>query len=103
MSPRLLQITYSFRGSRVEFEEGFGPVAAQIAEVTGMRWKIWLMDEANSRGGGTYVFEDEHSMQAYLEGPIIAGLKAHPAFSDVRVQSFAILDGPTTVTRGPIK
>ena len=31
---------------------GFDAIASQIAQVPGLRWKIWLLDEAESRGGG---------------------------------------------------
>jgi hypothetical protein len=103
MSPQLLQITYNFNGTRAEFEREFGPVAAEIAKVPGLRWKIWLINEAESRGGGTYLFDDESSLHAYLDGPIVAALKSHPAFSQLSVKTFAVLEGPTRTTHGPVK
>jgi len=81
MSPQLLQINYMFNGSRADFEREFGPLAAEIAKVPGLRWKIWLVNEAESRGGGSYLFDDEPSLRAYLDGPVVAALKSHPAFS----------------------
>ena len=103
MAPQLLQINYRFNGTRVDFEREFGPLAAGIAKVPGLRWKIWLIDEAASRGGGTYLFADEASLRAYLDGPIVAALKSHPAFSELSVRAFAVMEGPTAVTRGPIE
>jgi hypothetical protein len=102
MAVKLLQINYRFSGSRADFERNFGPIAVELAKVPGLRWKIWLMDEANASGGGIYVFEDEGSLAAYLEGPIVAQLKSHPAFRELSVQSFDVLETPTAVTRGPI-
>ena len=100
---QILQINYRFAGSRSEFESQFGPVAGQIAHVSGLRWKIWLMNEAESRGGGIYLFDDEASVRAYLDGPVVAALKAHPAFSELCVQTFSVLDELTAVTRGPFQ
>ena len=99
---KLLQINYKFSGSQAEFEREFGPVAEAIAAVPGLRWKIWLVNTAESRGGGWYLFDDDTALRAYLEGPVVEALKSHPAFSDLAVQSFDALAGPTTETRGPI-
>jgi hypothetical protein len=102
MSAQLLQINYKFDGSRADFERDFGSVAAEIAKVPGLRWKVWLFNEAESSGGGCYLFDDETSLLGYLGGPVVTALKSHPAFSELCVQTFAVLEGPTAVTRGPV-
>ena len=101
--PHLLQINYKFSVSRAEFESGFDAIASQIAQVPGLRWKIWLLNEAESRGGGIYLFDDEESARAYLEGPIVAAMKSLPVLSELSVNSFSVLEEPTAVTRGPIE
>jgi hypothetical protein len=103
MSPQLLQINYKFSGSRADFEREFGPVATEIAKLPGLRWKVWLINEAEATGGGCYLFEDEAALLDYLDGPVIAALKSHSAFSQLSVQTFAVLEGPTAITRGPIE
>ena len=85
--PHLLQINYKFSVSRGEFESGFDAVASQIAQVPGLRWKIWLLNEAESRGGGIYLFDDEASARAYLEGPIVTAMKSLPVLSELSVNS----------------
>ena len=84
-------------------ESGFDAVASQIAQVPGLRWKIWLLNEAESRGGGIYLFDDEEAARAYLEGPIVAAMKSLPVLSELSVKSFSVLEEPTAVTRGPIE
>jgi len=101
--PHLLQINYKFLVTRTEFESGFNSVASQIAQVPGLRWKIWLVNEAESHGGGIYLFDDEGSARAYLNGPIVAALKSSPVLSELTVNSFSVLEEPTAVTRGPIE
>jgi hypothetical protein len=103
MSVQLLQINYKFKGGRADFEREFGPVAVEIAKVPGLRWKVRLMNETESSGGGCYLFDDEASLRNDLGGPIVAALRSHPAFSELSVQTFAVLGGPTAVTRGPVE
>ena len=73
-------------------------IASEIAQVPGLRWKIWLLDEAESRGGGIYLFDDEESVRAYLEGPIVAALKSYPVLSELSVKSFSVLEEPVDVS-----
>ena len=102
MTPQVLHVTYTFHGSRADFERDFAPAAYDIARAHGLRWKIWLFDEAQSRGGGTYLFDDETSLRAFADGPVIAALRSHGSFSDITAQIFSVLDGPTEITRGPV-
>jgi Putative mono-oxygenase ydhR len=101
--PHLLQINYKSSVPRAEFEKGFDAVAAQIAQVPGLRWKIWLLNQVESRGGGIYLFDDEESARAYLEGPIIAAMKSLPILSELSVTSSSVLEEPTAITRGSIE
>ena len=41
-------------------------------------------------------------MQSYLEGPIVAALKASPIISNISAKVFDVLDGLTAITRGPL-
>ena len=58
--------------------------------------------QAKSEAGGIYLFEDEASVQAYLEGPLAAGVLNHPALSEFSAKQFDVMDGVTGVTRGPV-
>jgi hypothetical protein len=53
-------------------------------------------------GGGIYLFDGALMAQAFLEGPIAAGLGQHPAVSDISVMQFKVLSDRTTITRGPV-
>jgi len=103
MSGRILQINFTFNVSRAEYEEAVAPLANEIATVPGLRWKVWLMNDAQKEAGGIYLFDDEASTNAYLEGPIVAQIVKHPALSDFSVKQFDVLEGVTAVTRGPVK
>ncbi|HEY2589409.1 MAG TPA: YdhR family protein [Tepidisphaeraceae bacterium] len=102
MSTRLLQINYRLNIPLETFRREFGPAAREIADVPGLRWKLWIAGSGGSEGGGIYVFDDEASLDAYLQGPIVAALRSHPAFSDLSVKTFEILEDESAVTRGPV-
>lgn len=103
MSLKLVQVNYTFAGSRAAFEEAFSPIAPEIARVPGLRWKIWMMDEVTGAGGGWYLFDDAPAARAYIEGPVIGALRSHPAFTDLSVRVFDALANPTHTTRGPVQ
>ena len=101
MSPKLLQVNYRFTGTRVEYEEANLPYAQPYAELPGLRWKIWLMNEAEGEAGGIVVFEDEASRQAYVDGPL-AEAQADPTVSEMSIKRFDVLDELSAITRGPV-
>lgn len=101
--PKILQINYKFSGSWQQVQQEFLPDAPAIAEVPGLRWKIWLVDEARSAGGGIHLFDGDASVQAYLEGPVVAGLQSEPGISEIDVQVFDVAEELSAATRGPFR
>ncbi|MSQ20899.1 MAG: hypothetical protein EXR39_15425 [Betaproteobacteria bacterium] len=69
MSTKILQINFKFNVARDVYERTVAPMASDFAAVPGCRWKIWLMNEAESEAGGIYLFDDAASLDAYLKGP----------------------------------
>jgi len=102
MSATVLQINFKFNISPAELAEGFGPLAEPIANVPGLRWKIWSLNADTSEFAGIYLFEDKESVKAYLEGPIIAQVSAHPALSDISAKQFGVVEEFSVITRAPL-
>jgi hypothetical protein len=102
MSGMLLQLNFKFNVTGAEYEGAVSPLADQFAAVPGLRWKIWIINEAESEAGGIYFFEDEASLKAYVESDLAAGVINHPALSDFSVKTFGIMDEVTAITRGPV-
>ncbi len=102
MSGMLLQLNFKYNVTRADYEGAVSPLADQFAAVTGLRWKIWMINETESEAGGIYLFEDEASLKALLESELAAGVINHPALSDFSVKTFAVMDEITAVTRGPV-
>ncbi len=102
MAERILQINFKFSVSRAEYEQAATSLASEFADVAGLRWKVWLMNEAESEAGGIYLFDDDSSLQAFLAGPLAAKVKSHPAFSDMSAKPFDVMADVTAITRGPV-
>lgn len=43
MSGRILQINFKFNVARSQYEQAVQPLAAPIAAVAGLRWKVWIL------------------------------------------------------------
>lgn len=103
MSAQILQLNFKFDVPREDYERAVAPLAGDFAEVPGLVWKIWLMNEAESEAGGIYLFEDEPSLATYLEGPLATAVKTHPALSDLSARQFDVMGELTSITRGPVE
>lgn len=102
MTKKILQINVRFNVSAEELAQEFEAAAVPIAEVPGLKWKIFGMDEERGEAAGIYLFEDDASRKAYLEGPIIARMKTLEAFSEITMKYFDVVEGATAITRGPV-
>jgi hypothetical protein len=102
MPGKLLQVSFKFNIPRSDYEKAAAELAVFFAEVEGLQWKIWLMNEAESEAGGIYLFDSDSALKSYLEGPLAAQISAHPAFSEMSVKQSDVLDDPTAITRGPV-
>lgn len=99
MAIQIAQINYKLEGSREKYVEENLPYAQPIADVPGLRWKVWTINEARGEAGGVYLFEDQTSLQEFLDGEMITEMKADPSLS---IKIFDVIDDLSAITRGPI-
>ena len=99
MSAKILQINYRLNAPRVEYEKENLPYAQPIANILGLRWKVWIISEAQIEAGGIYLFDDDAAVEAFLDGPIVAEMKGDPTLS---IKAFDVIAELTTITRGPV-
>jgi hypothetical protein len=97
-----MQLNFKFSVSGAEYEQAVSPLASQFAALEGLRWKIWMINETESEAGGIYMFEDEGTLNAFLEGPLAAQVTSHPALSDFSVKQFDAMEDLSEITRGPV-
>ena len=102
MTQKILQINFKFSISAEDYAQVCASLAQPVADAPGLRWKVWLLNEAEHEGGGIYLFEDEASVAGYLAGPIVGGLKANPALSALSLKAYGVAEEYSLVTRAPI-
>ena len=103
MSARIMQLNFKYSVTGEEYAGAVSPLASEFAAVPGLRWKVWMINEAENEAGGIYLFDDEASVDAFLASPLAAQVTSHPALSDFSVKQFDTMDELTAVTRGPIE
>ena len=102
MAPTVVQISFKLNMSGKDYTQAITPLAQVVADVAGLQWKIWLLNESTREAGGIYLFEDEHAANAFLSGPLIAQLTNAPSIADVCAAQFNVLSTLTSITRGPV-
>lgn len=96
---KLVQIDYLFPGPwGDEMAEALADLAHRIADVPGLVCKVWTENQETGEAGGIYLFEDEASLDAYLE-PKIERLKEF-GIQGIRARKFDINEPLTHITRG---
>lgn len=103
MSQKILQINFKFTTSAADYVKLVAPFADPIGAVPGLDWKVWLVNEKSREAGGIYLFKDEPSADAYLNGEIVMGLKKQPTLMDISAKLFDVEETLTQKTRGPLK
>jgi Putative mono-oxygenase ydhR len=102
MSGPVLQVNFKLNVSPAEYEKTVTPMADAFAEVEGLRWKLWLLNQEEREAGGVYLFEDEPSCAAFLAGPLAAAVKSAPFLRELSIKRFDVMPEVTEITRGPI-
>jgi quinol monooxygenase YgiN len=75
-------------------------LAPAYAAAPGLVSKVWLSDPTGNTYGGVYTWRDRSAFQAFAESALAKQVMTHPNFTDLVVRDFAVLEGPTRVTRG---
>lgn len=99
MSHAVVQVNFTFSGSRSSYETTTLPMAGQLAGLPGLDWKVWLMNEASHVAGGIYLFDDAEKAQSFAQ-QLGAMLRDDPSFTDEDIKQFDVLEAHSIVTRG---
>ncbi|MFP5351596.1 MAG: YdhR family protein [Actinomycetota bacterium] len=75
-------------------------LAPAFAEVPGLLSKVWLSDPDNNSFGGVYTWRDRGAMDEFAASELFKNVVTHPNLTGITSKDFAVLEGPTSVTRG---
>jgi len=98
----ILQVNFSLNVSVAEYRNIAAAVAPAFADLPGLRWKTWLLDEQRNEAGGIYLFESEAALQNFVNGPLAAQVQAHPALKNFTAKRFAVMEDVSAVTHAPV-
>ncbi len=99
----ILQINFNLNAPVAEYQKIADSVAEAFRNVPGLKWKIWLLNPATQEAGGVYLFDSQASLNAYLNGPLVAQLRTLTAIRNVSVKQFEVMPEVTALTRGPVE
>ncbi len=86
--------------SQEAYEAMCAELAPTFAAVPGLISKVWLADAATNTYGGIYTWENQAAYAAYTQSELFAAVAGNPNFAGISSRDFAVLEGPTRVTRG---
>lgn len=82
--------------------EDYLAMAAQVAPAfgtwAGLERKYWIADYDANRYGGVYLFSSKQAADASRVTELFHAMAENPAFADLSVSEYAVLDEPTRIT-----
>ncbi|HTS62668.1 MAG TPA: YdhR family protein [Candidatus Acidoferrales bacterium] len=99
----ILQINFNLNVPAAEYQKMADSVAHAFLDVPGLTWKIWLLNPAAQEAGGIYLFDSQASLDAYVNGPLVAQLRGLTAVRNISIKQFEVMPGATALTRGPFE
>jgi hypothetical protein len=98
----ILQITFNLNVPVTEYQKMVDSIAHAFVDVPGLRWKVWLLNPAAREAGGIYLFDSQASLDAYLNGPLVAKLRGLTSIRNISMKQFEVMAEVTALTRGPL-
>ena len=102
MAETLLQVNFELNVSSTEYKNIATSVADAFAQVPGLRWKVWFLNEQRREAGGIYLFEDQQALDAFAASDLAKTVATHPALRNVTMKQSSVMSNVTAVTRGPV-
>jgi hypothetical protein len=92
-------VTFRLDGlTAADYRQHATSVAPAFTAWPGLLAKVWIGDDDAGTYGGIYLFADRESADWSRDTDLFRSVAANPAFADVAVREFDVLDGPTAST-----
>ncbi len=102
MAEALLQINFELNVPTGEYKNLAASVADAFAQVPGLRWKVWFLNEQRREAGGIYLFDDQRALDAFAASDLAKAVGTNPALRNVTIRQSTVMSEVTAVTRGPV-
>jgi hypothetical protein len=92
-------VTFRLNGpTAAEYHEHAVSVAPDFTAWPGLLAKLWIADDDAATYGGIYLFVDRVSADRSRDTDLYRSMAANPAFADLSVREFDVLDEPSAIT-----
>ncbi len=98
MQRMTLQVHFKLRMPIEDYRALCAAVAPAIANMPGLHWKLFTLDEKESTVASLYLFADRASAEACVAGPIIGGLREHPGIAELSIRMMAVDEELSKIT-----
>ena len=95
---RIRIITFALGIPAEDYIEHATHLAPEFRSWPGLLAKWWLGDAASGTYGGVYLFATQEDADLSRETELFKGMDTNPAFRDVVVREYDLLDAPTAIT-----
>jgi hypothetical protein len=97
----VLIVNFELEGvSEAEYDALADQIAPAFAEVPGLVRKIWIANPETGIYGGVYLWRDRQAFEEYRQSELFNTVATHPNLTNITAMDFAVMEGPTEVTRG---
>lgn len=92
-------VTFRLDGlTPAEYRDHVTTVAPAFTAWPGLLAKVWIADDDDTTFGGIYLFADRGSADGARDTDLYRAMATNPAFADLSVREFDVLDEPTAIT-----
>ena len=95
---KTLQVNFELAVSPDDYRAAADGLAQAFADVPGLVWKVWNLNEQTGEAGGFYLFADEQSLQRFAESELANQVKTAPILKNLSMKMYDVMEGPTRVT-----
>jgi hypothetical protein len=95
---RMRIITFTLDGPADDYVRHAADIAPAFLSWPGLQAKWWLGDVASGKYGGVYLFATRGDADRSRDTDLFREMNANPAFKDLTVGEYDLLDAPTTIT-----
>jgi hypothetical protein len=95
-------VTFRLEGlADADYQTHVAAVAPAFTMWPGLLAKVWIADKEAGTYGGIYLFTDRGSADRTRDTDLFRSMAANPAFADLSVREFDVLDELTAITAAP--
>lgn len=95
---RIRTVTFALEIPPGEYLSQATAIAPAFGAWPGLLAKWWLGDADSGTYGGVYLFATRDDADRSRETDLFRGMNTNPAFKDVTIREYDVLDAPTAIT-----